>query len=298
MSLSSLLETPEVVAPLRDLIRNPGLTPRPPVRVPSLGGAPSRMGTAFDYALRFGLGARFRATARANVAAGAAFMAMFDPAANDEALFRLHRHALRVLSRSPLRRQLTRAASVACFDLAGLDLLRRTGLYDDVGRTPTPEDLDEIRALYAIVPWEEFRPRRVLRLNPTFGDGSELVGGADADLLVDDCIIDIKTVKESKLHVDYVRQLVGYALLANAYGVDGSRARIDVRRLGVYFARAGVVHRFEMEESIAPADELRVLRHFLAHARRERTRIGARDPFLDMLGVPAAARRRVRTRRA
>ncbi|MCG3134590.1 MAG: hypothetical protein HMLKMBBP_01904 [Planctomycetes bacterium] len=298
MSLSSLLESPEVVAVLRDVIRNPGLAPRPPIRVPSLGGSPSRMGTAFDYALRFGLGARFRATARANVAAGAAFMAMFDPEVDDEALSRLYRNAVRALSRSPLRKHLTRAASVACFDLAGLDLLRRTGLYDDVGRTPTSVEIDEIHALYAIVPWEEFRPRRVLRLNPTFGSGSELLGGADADLLVDDCLIDIKTVKESKLHVDYVRQLVGYALLANAYGVDGSRAQIDIRRLGVYFARAGAVHRFGMEESIARADELHVLRHLLAQARRERNRIGARDPFLDALGVPAASRRVSIQRRA
>jgi hypothetical protein len=38
-----------------------------------------------------------------------------------------------------------------------------------------------------------------MRLNPTFGDGSVLVGEADVDILMDDFIIDIRTVKDPKV---------------------------------------------------------------------------------------------------
>jgi len=71
-------------------------------------------------------------------------------------------------------------------------------------------------------------------LNPTF-DGSVPIGGADADLIVDHVLLELKTTKQDKFErVDHVCQLLGYALLdySNTY---------DITRVGVYLARRGAL---------------------------------------------------------
>src|SRR5207244_6201285 len=49
-------------------------------------------------------------------------------------------------------------------------------------------------------------------LNPKF-DGSRDVGGADADLIVNRCLIDIKTGVRGEVTRNILYQLIGYALL-------------------------------------------------------------------------------------
>lgn len=66
-------------------------------------------------------------------------------------------------------------------------------------------------------------------LNPTF-TGSPDVGGADADLILDGCLLEIKATVTPKLYQAWLLQLLGYALLDydDAYRID---------RLGIYLAR-------------------------------------------------------------
>jgi hypothetical protein len=68
-------------------------------------------------------------------------------------------------------------------------------------------------------------------LNPTF-TGSNDVGGADADLIVNGCLLDIKTTIGQKIDAKHLRQLVGYALLDynDAHHIDS---------VGIYMARQG-----------------------------------------------------------
>ena len=80
-------------------------------------------------------------------------------------------------------------------------------------------------------------------LNPTF-TGSGDVGGADADMVVDGCLIDIKTTKNPKVESNWLYQIVGYLLL----DYDDSLA---MRSAGIYMARQGELLRW-------PADELLV----------------------------------------
>ncbi len=68
-------------------------------------------------------------------------------------------------------------------------------------------------------------------LNPTFA-GSSLVGGADADLIADGCLIEIKTSKDSRIRPEWIHQLVGYLLLDD----DDRRA---IRTVGIYMSRQG-----------------------------------------------------------
>lgn len=80
-------------------------------------------------------------------------------------------------------------------------------------------------------------------LNPNF-EGSPAVGGADADLIVDGTLIDIKTTKKREIDRDWLWQLMGYALL------DYSDSR-KIRGIGLYLTRQGLYFRWSMKEVLA-----------------------------------------------
>lgn len=77
-------------------------------------------------------------------------------------------------------------------------------------------------------------------LNPNFA-GSGDVGGADADLVVDGCLIDIKTSISPQLKADYLYQLAGYLLL----DYDD---RLQMNAVGIYMARQGMLIRWTVPE--------------------------------------------------
>jgi hypothetical protein len=82
--------------------------------------------------------------------------------------------------------------------------------------------------------YEAFAPRldRPFVLNPTFA-GSGDVGNADADLILDGCLLEIKATKRPLKPVVF-HQLLGYVLLdyEDVYAI---------RRVGIYLARRGVM---------------------------------------------------------
>jgi hypothetical protein len=70
-------------------------------------------------------------------------------------------------------------------------------------------------------------------LNPTF-TGSRDVGGADADLIVEGCLIDIKASIQPRIDPAWLRQLVGYVLL------DYTDER-RIHSVAIYMARQGIL---------------------------------------------------------
>ena len=80
--------------------------------------------------------------------------------------------------------------------------------------------------------------RSIAILNPTFL-GSRFIGGADADLILNSCLIDIKTTIEPRIQNRTLYQLLGYVLLDynNEYEID---------EVGIYFARQGVTLRWPL----------------------------------------------------
>jgi hypothetical protein len=79
--------------------------------------------------------------------------------------------------------------------------------------------------------------------NPTFDRSSDL-GGADADLIVDGTLLELRTVKSAVLSKIAVWQVLGY-LLADT----GDRHRI--RAVGWYFSRQGYLWQLPVEEFLA-----------------------------------------------
>ena len=79
-------------------------------------------------------------------------------------------------------------------------------------------------------------------LNPEF-DGSGDVGGADADLIVDGTLIDIKTTVEQRIRPEWIWQLLGYVLLdySDSYRINA---------IGLYMARQGILFKWDLRDAI------------------------------------------------
>jgi hypothetical protein len=271
MSVSSILDSAAGRAFFKGRVQRPtSSAPALTARFEPISDHPQRIGTAFDYALRVGLAARGWARMGETIAqtalrrrrtelegAGALTQAT--------ALVTESIQVLRGLGAGPL----TDGAARACWDLAGIDPVYRRGRTEEIGVPASTDDLVELQALYDLVRWDEFQPAHELVLNPRFQEGSHLVGGADADLYLDGCIIDIKTTARPRLDLDYIRQLLCYAALASVHGISGID-KAPVSELGVYFSRAGVQVRFRPEEVLVNLSLLEVAQFLVKAARFDR----------------------------
>ncbi len=79
----------------------------------------------------------------------------------------------------------------------------------------------------------------VIELNPTFS-GSSGLGGADADFIIDGCLVELKTTKKPKPGRQEFWQLVGYVLADwdDQYQIDS---------VGYYYSRQGVTLRWPLD---------------------------------------------------
>jgi len=121
--------------------------------------------------------------------------------------------------------------------LAQVDVIYRADFVDKNLGNVDQGDIKDLRNLISIVKPEYFKAREMCLLNPTFGEASRLVGGADCDLIIDDAIIDIKTTKKPELIRGYFDQLIGYYTLQKIGGIDGMPSNRGIKRLGIYFSR-------------------------------------------------------------
>ena len=137
--------------------------------------------------------------------------------------------------------------------LAQMDVVFRAGrLPSDFGQVDASDiqDLENLISLVDPVTFADtvsFTDKNTWYLNPTFGDASTLVGGADADVILGDTLIDIKTVKTLKFTRDMYNQLIGYYILTKL-GQVGSKSNFPISRLGIYFSRYGVLHTIPAEQ--------------------------------------------------
>lgn len=144
----------------------------------------------------------------------------------------------------------------ACLRLAYLDVALRVGpdRIDWKGLDKSDKrDIADLRTLLALASGSAFKARSVCLLNPTFGMASILVGGADADLLIDDCLIDVKNTKDPHLDARDFLQLIGYYLLNGYAGMScaGKPAAYPINSLAIYFSRYGVLWKFPVEEVLS-----------------------------------------------
>ena len=262
MSLTSLLARRDVRALLDRHLLDPPRRPVPPLLTPRSGVTPTLVGTANDYALRWRLERYYthrntpvvsgpwvaQEMARA-ILTGRAF-AWRAPEAQARLQAGRRAHA-RFFSGE--ERQLSAASARALLGLAQLDQVYREGLEAPLTQALDERDVQDLLALQGPVDEALLRARERVVLNPHFGRASRLVGGADADFVLDGTLIDLKTVSRGVIGVEVRRQLLGYLLL---WELDGRRLNGDtpvtLNAVGVYLARHRTLISWPLEDLIGP----------------------------------------------
>jgi hypothetical protein len=123
--------------------------------------------------------------------------------------------------------------------LAKLDVYVRAGIIDKNITEHNLEDIKDLKNLILLVDEKKFTATNSCYFNPTFGKGSKLVGGADADLIIDNTLIDIKVTKHLKLDREHLNQVLGYYILSLIGGVNGNLTNKPIENIGIYYARHG-----------------------------------------------------------
>ena len=154
--------------------------------------------------------------------------------------------------------------------LANLDIICRTGSLEDYVEldTVSDEDIKDLTNLIKIVTPKLFKAKKVCVLNPTFGEASKLVGGADADLIIDDTLIDIKTTKKLELPRKYFDQLIGYYCLYRIGGINGLPEDCEIKNFAVYFSRHAYLHLIPVKDCIGQVNFQKFLKWFEERARK------------------------------
>ena len=269
MSLTSIIrERADIREGLRARVARPALK-LGEIKAPPLTTNYGIVATAFDYLLRFHL-QRLNKSAQASLWAAEEGVEMIGA---EELVYDLDRGKLSSGKTDRMRRRADsyiaearrvhaaylKAGKVdddllnACLRLAYLDVALRVGpdRIDWKGLDkPDKRDIADLRALLALVAGSTFKASSVCLLNPTFGMASILVGGADADLLIDDCLIDVKNTKDPHLDARDFLQLIGYYLLNGYAGMScaGKPAAYPINSLAIYFARYSFLWKFPAEE--------------------------------------------------
>lgn len=229
------------------------------LKVPLTDRGQARLvGTAFDYRLRSHLGATFHDSPE--LTNGILLMELKGSGCGDEVDRVWAELMTQLLDDMPVNNELT--VSRASIVLAWLDWGSRSGgLWGDGMRSiakfieqhsngrgyqflnSVDKDIaNEVSALYRIAQGQF--PFKGAVCGPSFA-GSKFVGGADADLIVEKCLYNIKSsINPRKKFIEDLRRLIGYTLL----DWDDEFA---LEQVGFYYARSGVFMKWPLTKLIA-----------------------------------------------
>lgn len=290
MSLSSFLILPDVRAEFRAEFVKPKRPMAAPLLVKPLSKRYSTIGTAFDYLVRFYLERTVPHAVKRSWVAATGLRALGSitdvvDATNEVSTeyeteevavgYKVYREAHAAYTRYLKNGVVNAALLQGAIGLAQLDGVIRFGSADGLGTT-YPEDERELRALMKLVRPELFPSHHRCLLNPLFGKASRAIGGADADLILDDMLIDIKATQHLVLTREIFNQIVGYYVLHELSGLKDGRRKSRIHRLGVYFARHAHLEIFEVKDVVNPKTFPGFLRWFsdrTTHRRRLVTKI-------------------------
>jgi hypothetical protein len=251
MSLSSFLETSEVRRRFREAFEKPAFEDDPKLVAPPVSDRPSHVGTAFDYLLRFHLRRLNPEVAEGRQwVAESALKLLSEP--EEQSARETVEWAKAARDDYVASGNATREVFEAALHLARLDLIVRTAGKKDIStvEAATKDDIEDLRQLHESIPEGDLQADDICLLNPTFGKASRLVGGADADLLLDDTLIEVKTLREASLSRDTFNQLLGYYTLHVIGGIGDLDEKPTIRRVGVYFSRHAHLFAIDLDEIV------------------------------------------------
>jgi len=256
VSLTTFLKNPDVKGEFARRFPKPRLALQKELLAPPLTKHYPLVGTAFDYLMRFRLKHLNPDAVTSRWVAEFSIRGVGSPLLRDVVMdgrtgevisfteTDLTRKARQIIEQAEMAYskylssgEMTDEVIESALLLAQLDPIYRAGFIDENIGTVYKEDVADVRNLISIVDPGTFRAKALCMLNPTFGEGSRLVGGADMDLLIDEALIDIKTTKTLRLTRGYLNQLIGYYVLSKIGGVDNAPHAPRIERIGIYYSR-------------------------------------------------------------
>lgn len=183
-----------------------------------------------------------------------------------------HQQFLRTIN--PTEEEAADAASHA-LRLAKLDPIYRAGprtrIVEQAVTAVDPLDVQDLVGLWRIIPFEGPMAaclRDDVWLNPTFGRFSVGIQGADADVIAASTLIDIKTSIHPAVK-PHLAQLIGYAMLAEAYKSEEAPEFPQIEKVGLYFARQGALVEMQLEAARQGPDFAGAFDALMAHCENE-----------------------------
>lgn len=155
--------------------------------------------------------------------------------------------------------QLTDEFAAGLIEVSQLDQIYRAGLYPGL---PLPKaskkNVEDLMAMYSIMPVKRLTAMRSAFIAPDFGYSSQLVGGADADFIIDGSLLDTKTTIKKSIPLAMWCQVVGYYLLNHIEKRVGN-PYVDIDQIGIYFSRFGEICEISVKDSIKDPETLALI---------------------------------------
>jgi len=296
MSLTSFVGNKDVRERFKQEFPNPKFSFQKPLLAPPLTTHYFLVGTAFDYLLRFYLKRLNPQAVESHWVAEGAVMIFGKyensvymngqtgkiwvdpdqiPDKTDAAIARkINRILLEAKNAYKLyvkTGKINKVLLTSAILLANLDTISRASRFEDYVELDTisDEDIKDLENLTSIIELKLFKAKKICLLNPRFGgDASKLVGGADADLIIDDTLIDIKTTKKLELPRKYFDQLIGYYCLYRIGGINGLPEDCEIKNFAVYFSRHAYLHLIPVKDCIGQVNFQKFLKWFEEIARK------------------------------
>ena len=247
-------ESPEVRSRFAELFPKPEFISRTllvPCPVKYSPQQASLVGTAFDYLLRFYAHHLNLPIANARRWVAEAAVNSLEEDATESQGFHFHEQCAKdaVKARQLLADakqhfsnylaigNMSDALFRSVLNLATLDPIMRAGTGEEMIGLINERDTQDLKRLIQAVDESRFKAKSLCLLNPIFCESPDFVIGADADLVLDDVIIDIKTTELCRLNRSDLDQLIGYFLLNEIVGFTTVTAKPLVSKVGIYFSR-------------------------------------------------------------
>jgi hypothetical protein len=137
-----------------------------------------------------------------------------------------------------------------CLKLSVLESFYRSGISDAFENFKVNKnDVKDLKAICDNLDFNSFKEKHYIELNPSFGRASKAIRGADADLILDNTIVDIKCTKNLEIDRDDYNQILGYYAL-NTIEKNTKSKRPEINSVAIYFARYKAFVSFDLEDVI------------------------------------------------
>jgi len=228
----------------------------------------SLVGTAFDYLMRFYL-KKINPSATTQEWVAESVVDLVDDKKTLEKIKKILSNAKKIYGKYLETGEMDEEVIKSCLLLAQLDPIYRAGVIDPNIGVVDSGDIEDMKNLIKLVKPTEFLCKKCCMLNPTFGEASTLVGGADMDILLDDTLIDIKTTKFLELKRSHFNQIIGYYILFLISGIDNAQKNTKVEFIGIYYSRHGLLYKIAINEVIKNCDIQKFIMWFKKRAKQD-----------------------------